>query len=144
MANLATDSAKELHETVGDDATATFESDPTFVDSNPGTNGSSDNVEQQRDTDDLEDSDEEIEDEDDSDEDDEEIEDDEDELAASPALHTSALDDEDDDEGDVDPGVDEDAIEDDDMDTDQVAERALRMQAFYARRSQDVAARMRA
>lgn len=141
MANLATDSAKELHEIVSDDATATFESDPTFVDSNPGTNGSSDNVERQRDTDDLEDGDEEIEDEDDLD-DEEDLEDDEDELAASPGLQAASVDEEDDDADDVDQGVDEDDLDDDDMDTDQVAERALRMQAFYARRSQDVAARM--
>jgi hypothetical protein len=80
----ATDSASVLRELTGDDATATFESDPKFVDSNPGADGSSENVEEQRDTDDLEDSDEEEEDAEDEDEDDdEELEDDEEEVAAS-------------------------------------------------------------
>jgi hypothetical protein len=74
---IATDSAAELHKLVGDDATSTFESDPTFIDSNPTGTASSENVEVQRDTDDSADSDEELEDEDD--EDAEEEEDDEDE-----------------------------------------------------------------
>ena len=91
---IATDSANDLHKIIGTDSTATFEDDPTFVDSNPGAGGSSENVEEQRDTDDTADSDEELEDEDvldeeddedefdDEDEDDEE-EDDADEVAAS-------------------------------------------------------------
>jgi hypothetical protein len=73
---------------IGDDATATFENDPKFTEPMPGSEGSSDNVEQQmamqmRDTDDVADSDEEIADPDDEDEDedvDDEEEDDEDEL----------------------------------------------------------------
>jgi len=81
---IATDSAAELHELIGDDATATFESDPNFVDSNPTADASSEHVEM-RDTDDMEDSDEEedeagLEDDDDDDvEDDDEDDDDEDE-----------------------------------------------------------------
>jgi len=92
---IATDSATELRNIIGKDSTATFEDDPTFVDSNPGAGGSSENVEEQRDTDDLADSDEELEDEDvldeedeedefdDEDDDDEEEEDDSEEVAAS-------------------------------------------------------------
>jgi len=71
---IATDSAAELHDLIGDDATATFESDPKFIDSDPTDNVSSENIELQRDTDDTEDSEEEIdeeeEDDDDFDEDD--------------------------------------------------------------------------
>jgi len=80
---IATDSAAELHELIGDDATATFESDPNFVDSNPTADASSEHVEM-RDTDDMEDSDEEedeagLEDDDDDDvEDDDEEDEDED------------------------------------------------------------------
>jgi hypothetical protein len=85
---IAPDSAAELHDLTGDDAAATFESDPTFIDSKPTDNASSENIEMQRDTDDTEDSDEEEEelveeddeeDDDDLDEDDEE-EDDEEEV----------------------------------------------------------------
>jgi hypothetical protein len=101
--SIATDSETDLRKVVGDDATADFEADPKFVDSNPAEGVSSENVEVQRDTDDVEDSDE---------EDDELDEEDEDE--------------EDDDEDDVDEGVDEDDLdEDDDMDTDEVADPAL-------------------
>lgn len=80
---IATDSAAELHELIGDDATATFESDPNFVDSNPTEDASSDHVEL-RDTDDMEDSDEEedeagLEDEDFEDDDEEDVDEDEDE-----------------------------------------------------------------
>ena len=79
---VATDSAAELHELIGDDATATFESDPNFVNSNPTADASSEHI-TMRDTDDMEDSEEEedeegLEDEDDDVEDDED-EDDEDE-----------------------------------------------------------------
>ncbi len=79
---IATDSAAELHDLVGDDATATFESDPNFVDSNPTDDASSEHVEL-RDTDDMADSDEEeeeaaLEDEDDEEEDEDEDEDDDD------------------------------------------------------------------
>ena len=44
----ATDSAAELHKLIGDDATATFENDPTFVESNPTSSASSENLEEQR------------------------------------------------------------------------------------------------
>jgi hypothetical protein len=84
---IALDSAAELHGLIGDDATATFESDPKFIDSDPADNASSENIEVQRDTDDTEDSEEEIEeeeeeeeeegfDEDDEEEDEEELDDD--------------------------------------------------------------------
>lgn len=101
-----TDDAATLRDLTGDDATATFEDDPNFENSNPGGGASSENVAVQRDTDDLEDSDEEEEDadlDDDELEDDEldEDEDDEDEY-------------EDDDEEDSDE--DEDDSEDDDLD----------------------------
>jgi segregation and condensation protein B len=78
---IATDSEAELHELIGDDATATFESDPNFVNSNPTADASSDHLEL-RDTDDMEDSDEEEDEaglEDDEDEDDDEGEDEDDE-----------------------------------------------------------------
>lgn len=84
---IATDSAEELRGLIGDDATATFESDPNFVESNPTESESSDHV-SLRDTDDTEDSEEEDEeadededvDEDDVDEeDDDEVEEDDDE-----------------------------------------------------------------
>jgi hypothetical protein len=68
--DAVTDSADSLRELVGEDATATFEDDPTFVESNPTEGASSENVEVQRDTDDLADSDEEI----------EEVDDDEDDI----------------------------------------------------------------
>jgi len=150
--NIATDSADELRKVIGDDATATFEDDPNFVDSNPTDNASTENIEVQRDTDDLADSEEEIEDEDaeedddddlededddededeDEDDDDEEEEDDADEVAASSSLRVDGVagyddlklkeSDEDQDDGDVDQGVDEDALDADDMDTDKVAD----------------------
>jgi hypothetical protein len=59
--SIATDSAALLHKAVGDDATATFESDPKFVASNPTANASTENGLQLRDTDDVADSEEEIE-----------------------------------------------------------------------------------
>ncbi len=75
----ATDSAATLHELIGDDSTATFESDPKFVDSTPGADSSSENLQTRedrqdirdrpslklRDSDDVEDEDEDDEDEDD-------------------------------------------------------------------------------
>jgi hypothetical protein len=73
------DSAARLRDLIGEDASATFESDPNFIDSNPGNDGSSDNL-TLRDTDDTEDSEEEDEEfeeeDDDSGEDGEEEEDD--------------------------------------------------------------------
>ena len=79
---IATDSELELHDVIGDDATATFENDPKFVAANPGADGSSQNVEEQREADDTEDSDEEIADEDAEDEEDDEEEEEEVEAAA--------------------------------------------------------------
>jgi hypothetical protein len=81
--HLATDSGAELRELIGDDASATFESDPNFVNSNPTADASSEHIEL-RDTDDMEDSDEEedeagLEDEDDDEEVEDEDEDEEDE-----------------------------------------------------------------
>ena len=69
--SIATDSAEELRALIGDDATATIESEPNFVASNPTANASTESVIVQRDTDDVADSDEEVEE--------EELEDDEDE-----------------------------------------------------------------
>ena len=74
---IATDSAAELREVIGDDASATFESDPNFVNSNPTADASSEHVEL-RDTDDMEDSDEEEDEIDSDDEDDDEDDDEED------------------------------------------------------------------
>jgi hypothetical protein len=82
--SIATDSAEELRGLIGDDATATFESDPKFIDSNPTANASTESVVVQRDTDDTADSEEEIEDDelDDEDGEDDEAEDDEEETDA--------------------------------------------------------------
>jgi hypothetical protein len=81
---IASDSAAELHGLIGDDATATFESDPKFIDSNPTGRASSESI-ALRDTDDTEDSNEEFaeaeEDEEDEDEEEEEDEDEDDEDA---------------------------------------------------------------
>jgi hypothetical protein len=123
--SIATDSAAELRKLVGDDATADFEADPKFVDSNPTETASSENVEVQREADDVEDSEEE--DDDEFDEEDEEDEDDDvedDELDEEDDDEDE--DDEDDDEDDIEEGVDEDNLDDDDMDTDEVADPALR------------------
>lgn len=102
----ATDSAAELRPILGDDATATFEDDPTFVESNPTGTASSENVGVQNakatpNDDDVEDDD--VEDDDDLDED----EDDDEEFD----------DEEDDDEGDLDDEEDEDE-DDDEVDDD--------------------------
>jgi ribonuclease E len=96
MTPIATDSAAELNEIIGDDATATFENDPKFIDSDPTGMASSENIAVQRDEDDTEDSEEEEEELEDADDDDD-------------------LEDEDDD--DVDLG-DEDEDEDDDEEED--------------------------
>jgi hypothetical protein len=74
------DSAAELHELIGDDATATFESNPGFFDSDSTDRAGSENVEVQRDTDDTEDSEEEDDEVEDEDEDDDEDENDDEEL----------------------------------------------------------------
>ena len=90
---IATDSAAALHGLIGDDATAMFESDLKFIESNPAGRASSQHIEL-RDTDDTEDSEEEEDEfEDEEDEDEEDDEDDEDEEYE---------DDEDDDDDDDD------------------------------------------
>ena len=113
----ATDSATALHELIGDDSTATFENDPTFVGSTPTVDGSSENLQtrsdrkdiqsqpsvQLRDSDDTEDEDDEDDEEDDDDFEDVETED-EDE------------DEEDDDDEELD---EDDEDEDDDLDDDE-------------------------
>ncbi len=86
---IATDSAEELKKLVGDDATATFENDPKFVGSDPASTASSENVEVQRDTDDVEDSEEEIEDDDTDDE--EEEDDEEDDEAETDRVVDAAI-----------------------------------------------------
>ncbi|MBW4039158.1 MAG: hypothetical protein HIU91_09840 [Acidobacteria bacterium] len=97
---IAPDSATELHDLIGDDATATFESDPKFIDSDPTEGASSSNIAVQRDTDDLEDSDEE---EDELEDEDEEYEEDDDED-----------EEEDEDEDEEDDDDDDEDEEDDD------------------------------
>lgn len=99
----ATDSATDLRRLVGDDATADFESDPKFIDSNPTADASSENLAVQRDTDDTVESDDEMTDEDDDEEEDEDDLDEEDE---------EDFDDDEDDE-DVEDEEDEDLEEDD-------------------------------
>lgn len=114
----ATDSAAELHKLIGDDATATFENDPKFVDSDPTASGSSENLQTRADRTDVrerpsietrsaaaveDDDDDEDEDEDDDDEyedvdTEDEDEDDEDDLE----------DDDDDDEDDEDDDDEDD------------------------------------
>jgi ribonuclease E len=128
--SIATDSEEALRDIVGPDATAGFEDDPKFIDADPTSTASSDNVAVQRDTDDLEDSEEEEleseEDEDDVDDEDEEDEEVDDEAEA--ALQTKTFDDlgeEDDDAGDVEAGLDEDTLDEDDLDTDRVTDAAL-------------------
>jgi len=83
--SIASDSAAALHDLIGDDATAEFESNPKFIGSNPTDRASSEHV-TLRDSDDTEDSeeedeefDEEEEDEHDEDEEDEEMDEDFDE-----------------------------------------------------------------
>jgi len=101
---VATDSAAELHELIGDDATATFESDPNFVNSNPTADASSDHIEL-RDTDDMEDSDEEEDEIDSDDEDDDEDDDEEDEDEDDEGDEDDDVDFEDDEEEEEDPDV---------------------------------------
>jgi hypothetical protein len=95
----ATDSASALHDLIGDDATATFESDPKFIDADPTATASSENVEEQRDTDDIEEDDEDEDDLDDEDLDDEDDDDEEDE--------DDDFDDDDDDDDEEDDDEDE-------------------------------------
>jgi hypothetical protein len=98
---ISADSGATLRDLIGDDATATFESDPNFIDSDGSASGSSNHV-TLRDTDDTEDSEEE-EDEAFEDDDEDEEEDDEEEDE----------DEEDDDEDEDDDGeeVDSDVLQ---------------------------------
>ena len=141
----ATDSADEIRDLVGDDSTATFESDPKFVEPTPGKEGSSENLQDRkdrqevqhepslklRDIDDVEDSDEEIAEADDLDaedeEDDEVLEDDdvdedaEDDAEDAPVMRAAAADEDDDDledDDDEDFEDDDDDFEDDDEEDD--------------------------
>jgi hypothetical protein len=106
---VATDSAEELRGLIGDDATATFESDPKFVESNPTESASSENI-ALRDTDDTEESEEEDDelDEDELDDDDEDVDEDED----------------DEEEGDEDEDDLDDEDEEDNDDADEVLRTA--------------------
>jgi hypothetical protein len=106
----ATDSARDLHNLVHDDATADFEADPKFIESNPTAEASSENLAALRDTDDEEDSDDELEDEDeDEDLDDDELEDEDEDL-----------DDEEDEEAEYDDEDEDDEESDDEDDEDEV------------------------
>lgn len=118
----ATDSASALHELIGDDSTATFENDPTFVGSDPTADSSSENLQTRTDRKDIqsqpsielrgaktttdEDDDDAEEDEDDDDADDDEDDEDDDDLE------------DDDDELDDDDEDEDDDLEDDDDDDD--------------------------
>ena len=104
---VASDSATELHELIGDDATATFESNPGFFDSDSTDRAGSENVEVQRDTDDTEDSEEEEDELEDEDEDDDKKEDEDLEEEEE---------DEDDDEDEDDEDLDDDEEVEDDED----------------------------
>ena len=105
----ATDSARDLRNLVGDDATADFESDPKFVDSNPTADASSENLAVLRDTDDEEESDDELEDE----EDEEDLDDEEDDVDPDAELDD---DEEEEEEDEFDDDEEEDEDEEDDED----------------------------
>jgi hypothetical protein len=106
----ATDSARDLHNLVHDDATADFEADPKFIESNPTAEASSENLAALRDTDDEEDSDDELEDEDeDEDLDDDELEDEDEDL-----------DDDEDEEAEYDDEDEDDEESGDEDDEDEV------------------------
>ena len=117
----ATDSATVLHELVGDDATASFESDPTFAGNNPGDAASSNHLQTRAERLDIqsqpdlavlaavdEDDDEDEEEEDDEDEDEDELDDEDDDD------DEDELDDEDEDEDELDDDEDEEEDEDED------------------------------
>lgn len=123
----ATDSAAVLHDLVGDDATAAFENDPKFAESDPTANASSENLQTRADrkkiqsdpsiplnTATVDDDDEEDEDDDeDLDEDDDDLEDEDDEDDED---EEDDLDDEDDDEDDFDDEDDDEEEDDEDED----------------------------
>ncbi|HVG26957.1 MAG TPA: hypothetical protein VM865_05075 [Acidobacteriaceae bacterium] len=96
----ATDSAVDLRNLVKDDATAEFETDPKFVESNPVATASSENLAAKT----VDDDEDEV---DDEDEDDDELEDDDEDEDV-----------EDDDEDEVDDEDDDEEYEDDDEDED--------------------------
>lgn len=111
----ATDSARDLRNLVHDDATAEFEDDPKFADSNPSANASSENL-ALRDTDDEEESDDELEDEDeeeyeDDEEDEEDVDDADEEDEVDDEEDEDDLDDEDDDDDDDDEDYEDDEDE---------------------------------
>jgi hypothetical protein len=97
---IPTDSARTLRDLAGNDATATFENDPNFVDSDPGGTASSENLGAAKDVDET-DAEDDIAD---VDEDDEDLEDD--------------FEEEDDDEDEDDEDEDDDDEDDDDEDED--------------------------
>jgi hypothetical protein len=107
----ATDSARDLRNLVHDDATAEFETDPKFDDSNPTADASSENLAVMRDTDDEEDSDDEIEDDDEDEDEDEEYDEDEDVDDDEDGEYDDEEDDEEyDDDEDEDEEDDEDEV----------------------------------
>lgn len=116
-----TDSAAVLHDLVGDDATAAFENDPTFINSDPTAEASSENLQSRKDRGDiqgqpdlhaaprgkaLDEEDDEDDVEDDDDEDDDDFED------------VETEDDDEDDEDEDEDDEDDDDLEDDDDDDD--------------------------
>ena len=105
----ATDSARDLRNLVHDDATAEFETDPKFIDSNPTADASSENLAVLRDTDDEEESDDELEDE----EEDEEFDDDEDLEDDDDVDPEAEYDDEEEEEEEFDDDEEEEDEEDD-------------------------------
>jgi nucleotide-binding universal stress UspA family protein len=126
---IASDSAAELRDLIGDDASATFESDPNFIDSNASNGASSEHL-TLRDTDDTEDSDEEDEEEDEEqDEPDEEFDDEEEEEEDEEELaemedESAAVD--------ADESVDETEQDGDNPLVDRAIDSALRMSALAA------------
>jgi hypothetical protein len=127
---IAPDSAAELHDLIGDDATATFESDPKFIYSDPTDDASSENIEFQRDTDDTADSEEEEEEldelEDDEDEDEVEDEDDEEDEEDKDDDDDEDEEDEDEDEDEEDEDIDDEEIEEEEDDEEEVGAIMLR------------------
>ncbi len=114
----ATDSAAAMNKLIGDDSTATFENDPTFVASNPTVDGSSENLQTRSDREEIRNRPSlEARDTDDVEEDDEEEEDDDDDE-----FEDVETEDEDDDEEDEDD-LDDDDLEDDDEDDEEEDEK---------------------
>jgi len=110
----ATDSAETLRDPVGEDPSATFEDDPTFVDSNTAGNGSSENLSAAADGDDEDDEVDEDDFEDDTEEDEEDEEDDlEDDADEADTPLRAASDTEADDDADDDGR--ENAVNEDDL-----------------------------